>query len=59
MKASEKIGGVLTPAPLPGAAPLSPYLQAVLAAKSGAKTVSHENGNAIALERLFKGRQKP
>lgn len=60
MKAIEKTGSGLPAASLlPQATTLSPYLQAVLAAKTGSKTVTQENGNAIALERLFKGRQKP
>jgi len=59
MKASEKMGNATTVIPLPVSAPLSPYLQAVLTAKTGLKTVVQESNNAIALERLFKGRRKP
>ncbi len=60
MKAIEKTGsGSSAASLLPAATSLSPYLQAVLAAKTGSKTVTQENVNAIALERLFKGRRKP
>ncbi len=62
MKANEKIGSsstvMLAATVLPVANTLSPYLQAVLTAKTGHKTAVQENTNAHALERIFKSRQK-
>lgn len=63
MKANEKIGGksmaTYTAAAMPVSNGLSPYLQAVLNAKSSNKIASQQSNDATALERVFKYRRKP